>query len=172
MLLISHFSFLPFSQRRKQDHLPDRLLPRQRHHQPVDADPQPARRRHPVLQRNQEILVRQLRLERVLERLWGDHCPVEPQRVADPAGGSYFVESLTDQLAVKAWARVQELEAAGGMAAALASGLVARQIEATNAARARLLATRNAPITGVSMFPLTVARLRSFTARGLFPLFK
>lgn len=75
-------------------------------------------------------------------------------RVSDPAGGSYYVESLTDQLAQKAWQLVQQIEAAGGMAAALGSGLIASQIAETNAARAKLLATRKAPITGVSMFPL------------------
>lgn len=77
-------------------------------------------------------------------------------RVADPAGGSWFVESLTDQLATKAWALFQQLEAAGGMAKALADGLVASQIAAVNDARAKALATRKQPITGVSMFPQAV----------------
>ena len=76
-------------------------------------------------------------------------------RVADPAGGSWYVESLTDQLAQKAWARFGEIEAAGGMAAALADGRVADLIGATVAARGDRLATRKQPITGVSMFPGT-----------------
>ncbi len=75
-------------------------------------------------------------------------------RVSDPAGGSWYVESLTDDLARAAWALVGEIEAAGGMAAALASGDVARRIDATNAARAKQLATRRIELTGVSMFPL------------------
>ncbi|MDR1448741.1 MAG: methylmalonyl-CoA mutase family protein [Propionibacteriaceae bacterium] len=74
-------------------------------------------------------------------------------KVADPAGGAWFVESLTDQIAVKAWARVQSLEAAGGMAAALAAGQVAEQIAAVAAERSKRLATRKIPLTGVSMFP-------------------
>ena len=74
-------------------------------------------------------------------------------RVADPAGGSWYVESLTDQLAAKAWARFQQLEAAGGMAQALADGLVAQWVDETTAARAVRLANRRQPITGVSMFP-------------------
>lgn len=74
-------------------------------------------------------------------------------RVADPAGGSWYVESLTDQLAAKAWARFQQLEAAGGMAQALADGLVAQWLDETTAARAVRLANRRQPITGVSMFP-------------------
>ena len=74
-------------------------------------------------------------------------------RVTDPAGGAWFVESLTDQLAAKAWALVQSIEASGGMPAALADGSVAATIAADNAERAKRLATRKQPITGVSMFP-------------------
>ena len=75
-------------------------------------------------------------------------------RVSDAAGGSWYVESLTDQLATKAWAVFQELEAAGGMVAALESGLVAERIAATVAERTTRLASRKQPITGVSMFPM------------------
>ena len=55
-------------------------------------------------------------------------------RVIDPAGGSWFVESLTDALARAAWAFFQELEAAGGVVAALDSGLVADRCAAVRAA--------------------------------------
>ncbi len=75
-------------------------------------------------------------------------------RVSDAAGGSWYVESLTDQLATHAWAAFQEIEAAGGMVAALESGLVAERIAATVADRTKRLATRKQPITGVSMFPM------------------
>ena len=74
-------------------------------------------------------------------------------RVIDPAGGSWYVESLTDALAVEAWAWFQEIERAGAMAAAVASGLVARRIAAPWAARSENLARRTDPITGVSEFP-------------------
>ncbi|MDR1712278.1 MAG: methylmalonyl-CoA mutase small subunit [Propionibacteriaceae bacterium] len=74
-------------------------------------------------------------------------------RVNDPAGGAYFVESYTDQLAEKAWALFQTIEAAGGMAAWLASGAASAAIAEVNAERAKRLATRKLPITGVSMFP-------------------
>lgn len=77
-------------------------------------------------------------------------------KVTDPAGGSWYVESLTEQLATKAWARVQEIEAAGGMAEALASGLVTAWIAAVVSERGKRLATRKQSITGVSMFPLAV----------------
>ncbi|MDT0266467.1 methylmalonyl-CoA mutase family protein [Streptomyces sp. DSM 44915] len=75
-------------------------------------------------------------------------------RVIDPAGGSWYVEALTEELATAAWAWFQEVEAAGGQAAALASGLVEERLAETWAARSRRLATRREPITGVSEFPL------------------
>jgi methylmalonyl-CoA mutase len=74
-------------------------------------------------------------------------------RVVDPAGGSWFIERLTDELVERAWAILQEIEGRGGMARALASGWVAEQIEASHAARLKNLATRRDPITGVSEFP-------------------
>ncbi|MDH6538320.1 methylmalonyl-CoA mutase family protein [Streptomyces lavendulae] len=75
-------------------------------------------------------------------------------RVIDPAGGSYYVERLTDELAEAAWEFFRTVERAGGQAAALRSGLVAERLAATWAARSKKLATRREPITGVSEFPL------------------
>ncbi|GLW06702.1 methylmalonyl-CoA mutase [Microtetraspora sp. NBRC 13810] len=74
-------------------------------------------------------------------------------RVADPAGGSWYVERLTADLAEAAWAWFREIERAGGMAAALESGLVAGRLAATRARRADDVAHRRTPITGVSEFP-------------------
>ena len=74
-------------------------------------------------------------------------------RVVDPAGGSWFVESLTDSLAKAAWEWFTEIERAGGMAAALADGLVARRIAATWEKRRDAIAHRRDPLTGVSEFP-------------------
>ncbi len=74
-------------------------------------------------------------------------------RVNDPAGGNWYVESLTNQIAEKAWAVFQQVEAAGGMAKALADGLIAADLAELNAARAKKLADRSLPKTGVSMFP-------------------
>ncbi|MFF4850325.1 methylmalonyl-CoA mutase family protein [Streptomyces sp. NPDC001194] len=75
-------------------------------------------------------------------------------RVIDPAGGSYYVERLTDELAQAAWEFFQTIEKAGGLAAALRSGLVADRLAATWAERSKRLAKRREPITGVSEFPL------------------
>jgi methylmalonyl-CoA mutase len=74
-------------------------------------------------------------------------------RVIDPAGGAWLVESLTDALAKAAWAFFQEIEAAGGVVAALDAGLVAERVAAVRAVREKAVATRRSPITGVSEFP-------------------
>lgn len=75
-------------------------------------------------------------------------------RVIDPAGGSWYVERLTDEVAEAAWAWFQEIEAAGGIADGLTSGLVPDRIAATWQRRSKDLARRKEPITGVSEFPL------------------
>ncbi|MBZ4324508.1 methylmalonyl-CoA mutase subunit beta, partial [Streptomyces huiliensis] len=74
-------------------------------------------------------------------------------RVVDPAGGSWYVERLTDELAHAAWAWFQEIERAGGQEAALRSGMIGERLAATWADRSRRLATRREPVTGVSEFP-------------------
>jgi methylmalonyl-CoA mutase len=74
-------------------------------------------------------------------------------RVIDPAGGSWFVEQLTDDLARRAWERFGEIERAGGMAAALRAGIPQQWLSETRAARSGRIAHRSQPITGVSEFP-------------------
>ncbi|HEV7870632.1 MAG TPA: methylmalonyl-CoA mutase subunit beta [Modestobacter sp.] len=74
-------------------------------------------------------------------------------RVLDPAGGSWYVESLTEDLARAGWAWFTEIERAGGLAAALESGVVGTRLAAAWAERAQRLATRTDALTGVSEFP-------------------
>jgi methylmalonyl-CoA mutase len=50
-------------------------------------------------------------------------------RIIDPWGGSYYVERLTAELATKAWAHIQEVEALGGMAKAIEAGIPKLRIE-------------------------------------------
>jgi methylmalonyl-CoA mutase len=73
--------------------------------------------------------------------------------VIDPAGGSWYLESRTDELAKRAWDVFTELERAGGIEAELASGAFAARLADTWAKRAVNIANRNDPITGVSEFP-------------------
>ena len=74
-------------------------------------------------------------------------------RVADPAGGAWAIETLTQQMADKAWAFFQTIEGKGGIAAALASGFVQGEIAKTMDERDKAIAKRKAPLTGVSEFP-------------------
>jgi methylmalonyl-CoA mutase len=73
--------------------------------------------------------------------------------VIDPAGGSWYVERHTAELATAGWAAFQELERAGGIAAALDSGLVDERIAVTRKARTERLAAGEESITGVTVFP-------------------
>jgi methylmalonyl-CoA mutase len=79
--------------------------------------------------------------------------------VIDPAGGSWYVESLTDELAHAAWDVFTTIERAGGAPAALSPdehsdrGSVAAMLEETWSRRAGRIAHRRDPITGVSEFP-------------------
>jgi methylmalonyl-CoA mutase len=71
-------------------------------------------------------------------------------RVIDPAGGSWFLESCTDRLAAEAWKLLQAIEDRGGMIQAVLDGWVAEQIRAIEAVREKNLATRKQIVTGLS----------------------
>jgi methylmalonyl-CoA mutase len=80
-------------------------------------------------------------------------------RVIDPAGGSWYVERLTDELAHAGWEFFQWIEREGGQAAALRSGRLGRDLAGTWEARSAKLAKRREPVTGVSEFPNLAERL-------------
>jgi len=73
--------------------------------------------------------------------------------VADPAGGAYVFESLTEEIAQEAWGFFQQIESQGGMASALRNGWLHGKLQAQNEKRTQLLATRRLPMTGVSSYP-------------------
>ena len=74
-------------------------------------------------------------------------------QVADAAGGSWYVESLTDQLSQQAWAIFQQIEAAGGLAASLEKGDIAAAVNQQRADFDRAIDNRSLPLVGVSEFP-------------------
>ncbi len=74
-------------------------------------------------------------------------------RAADPAGGSFYVESLTDELARAGWQVLQQTEQAGGIASVTADGSLAAAIERRWEERLVALRTRRDALTGVSEFP-------------------
>ena len=75
-------------------------------------------------------------------------------RAADPAGGSFYVESLTEQLTAEGWRVLQGVEASGGIEAAIDAGALAAAMEESWRSRLGALRTRREPLTGVSEFPL------------------
>jgi methylmalonyl-CoA mutase len=75
-------------------------------------------------------------------------------RVLDAAGGSWYVEARTDQLATAAWDGFTAIERAGGALAALDDGTIAGMIGPTRDRRADDVAHRRAPLTGVTEFAL------------------
>lgn len=72
--------------------------------------------------------------------------------VGDPAGGSFFVETLTNDLARSAWAVFTAIESAGGMAAALASGDVDARVQADQKDLADRIRSGAFPMVGVTEF--------------------
>jgi methylmalonyl-CoA mutase len=74
-------------------------------------------------------------------------------RLIDPPGGSWAVETLTDQVAQKAWELFQEIERRGGMASALIAGFPQSAIAATRTERFSAIAQRREVIIGVNMYP-------------------
>jgi methylmalonyl-CoA mutase len=71
---------------------------------------------------------------------------------ADPLAGSYYVEWLTDQLAQKAWALIQEVEALGGMTKAIEAGLPKLRIEEAAARRQAAIDAGEETIVGVNKY--------------------
>lgn len=73
-------------------------------------------------------------------------------QVLDAAGGSHYIERLTDELARAAWGHLQRIEAAGGMRQHLLGGGVAEELSKSWDARARAVSRRKVAVTGVSEF--------------------
>ena len=74
-------------------------------------------------------------------------------KVADPAAGSGAIEDLTQKLCGTAWGLFQEIEAGGGLAAALERGSLQQKIAEVRAEREKAVATREDVLTGTSEFP-------------------
>ncbi|MFN4059654.1 MAG: methylmalonyl-CoA mutase [Paracoccus hibiscisoli] len=72
--------------------------------------------------------------------------------VIDPLAGSYYIESLTAELADKAWALIEEVEEMGGMTKAVASGMPKLRIEETAARRQALIDRGEDVIVGVNKY--------------------
>ncbi|MGB4415563.1 MAG: methylmalonyl-CoA mutase [Paludibacter sp.] len=75
-------------------------------------------------------------------------------REVDPWAGSYYVESLTNELAEKAWALIEEVEKLGGMAAAIETGIPKMRIEEASARTQARIDSGNQIIVGVNRYRL------------------
>jgi len=74
-------------------------------------------------------------------------------RVVDPAGGSWYVETLTGQLAERAWQRLQSLERTGGVARGIIEGSIQQELKGLLEGERRAVELRKLPIVGVNEFP-------------------
>jgi methylmalonyl-CoA mutase len=73
-------------------------------------------------------------------------------RIADPWGGSYFVEKLTYDLARKAWAHIEEVESLGGMAKAIEAGIPKLRIEEAAAKTQARIDSGHQSVVGVNRY--------------------
>ncbi|MDQ2768901.1 MAG: methylmalonyl-CoA mutase [Bacteroidota bacterium] len=76
-------------------------------------------------------------------------------KVVDPWGGSYYVETLTHELADKAWTLIQEVEELGGMAKAIETGLPKLRIEEAAARKQARIDSGKEVIVGVNQYQTT-----------------
>ncbi len=74
-------------------------------------------------------------------------------KVVDPSAGSYYLESLTDEIAQMAWNQFKKIEEVGGMLAIMENGQLKKDIERVAAQRDMDIAMRKAPILGTNIFP-------------------
>lgn len=91
------------------------------------------------------------RLARNLQIILAEECQLG--RVVDPAGGSWYVETLTRQVAAKAWALFQDIERRGGMVAALREGYPQALVEKTAAERIAAVEQRRDAVIGTNLHP-------------------
>ena len=74
----------------------------------------------------------------------------------DPAGGSWYIERLTDELAHKIWAELQKIEGQGGFLKSVQDGLIQKDVEGTLQERFKNLAKRSDRAVGSNMYPNTL----------------
>ena len=74
-------------------------------------------------------------------------------QVVDPAGGSYYIENLTQSIAAEAWKLFLELEEKGGYVAAFESGYVVERVDASAAAKDKSVAQRRITLLGANQYP-------------------
>jgi methylmalonyl-CoA mutase len=74
-------------------------------------------------------------------------------KVADPAAGSYYIESLTHSLVEHAWQHFLEIEDKGGYVKAFMTGFIGSEIKATGEHRRQMVASRRENLLGTNQYP-------------------
>ncbi|MEX0325867.1 MAG: acyl-CoA mutase large subunit family protein [Puniceicoccaceae bacterium] len=91
------------------------------------------------------------RIARNTHVILAEECDM--RRVIDPAGGSWAVETLTDQMAAEAWKQFQEIEASGGILSVLESGKLQEAIEGVRQQKMKNIQRRKDVIVGTNAYP-------------------
>ena len=91
-----------------------------------------------------------LRVARNTQLVLQKECDLN--HVVDPAGGSWFVENATAEIAVRAWTLFQEVEKLGGMEAALRAGVPQKAVGETAAKKIKAVTSRRDSIVGVNQY--------------------
>lgn len=91
------------------------------------------------------------RIARNTQIILQEEC--ELTQVIDAGGGSWYIESLTNEVAEKAWSIFKDLEAEGGVSACLESGYIQKMVIKTRGAREALLGKRISSLVGTNQYP-------------------
>lgn len=91
------------------------------------------------------------RIARNVHIILREECGLD--QVIDPAGGSNYIEWLTDQIAGKAWGIFQQIEIDGGMLRTLESGSIQKDVEAVYQKKRANIRRRKDKIVGANMYP-------------------
>jgi methylmalonyl-CoA mutase len=91
-------------------------------------------------------------------------------KVVDPAGGSYYIEKLTDSIADQAWKLFLEIEEQGGLIMSLQSGLLQEKVKETARKRDMNIATRREVLLGTNQYPNNTEKVHEdYTPEIAFP---
>jgi len=90
------------------------------------------------------------RIARNTHTILREECGLD--KIIDPAGGSYYVEALTDEFMTQAWEKFQCIQKAGGYLQAISSGELQSAIAATAATRQKMLASRRDVLVGTNLY--------------------
>jgi methylmalonyl-CoA mutase len=91
------------------------------------------------------------RIARNIHIILREECGLD--QVIDPAGGSTYIEWLTDRIAAKSWEIFQDIEKQGGMLACLENGSVQQSVDAVCKAKFQNIRRRKDKIVGANMYP-------------------